>query len=62
MKKYISPNIYCIDIDAAEVMAGGASGTQQLRVSLNNCIDGTTDTASEGDFAAPEYRSTLWGE
>ncbi|MCR5394754.1 MAG: hypothetical protein K6E86_05115 [Bacteroidales bacterium] len=60
MKKYISPNIYCIDIDAAEVMAGGAS--QQLRVSLNNCIDGTNDTPSEDDFAAPEYRSTLWGE
>ena len=53
MKPYITPDIICVEVEISPLMA--ASGPT-LSCDLNN------DAEDENEFAAPQYRSSLWAD
>ena len=54
MKKYIQPSIYTIEIDTAAIMAA----SETITIST----DGSGDATGPEYFAAPDFRTTLWGD
>ena len=63
MKRYISPEIVVVEIEASAIMFGTSPTGEKLNMSV------VTDPTQQGgstdkleDFAAPTYRSSLWND
>lgn len=63
MKRYISPEMVVVEIEASAIMFGTSPTGETLNMSV------VTDPTQQGgstdkpeDFAAPTYRSSLWND
>ena len=60
MKRYISPEMVVVEIEASAIMFGTSPETQTIDWIDPTQPGGSTDDPN--DMAAPSYRSSLWND